>query len=123
MVKKVIVVDDWRTARLQVINALSGTTFEVVEAVDGVDGMEKLASHPDAAVVICDVNMPKMSGLEMLAEAMKGESSRKIPFLMLTTEAQPELVQQAKQAGAKAWIIKPFKHDSLLLAVVQRLAG
>ena len=122
MVKKVIVVDDSRTARLQVINALAGTTFQVVEAVDGVDGMEKLASHPDAAVVICDVNMPKMSGLEMLAEAMKGESSRGIPFLMLTTEAQPELVQQAKQAGAKAWIIKPFKHD-LLLAVVQRLAG
>jgi two-component system chemotaxis response regulator CheY len=122
MVKKVIVVDDSRTARLQVINALAGTTFEVVEAVDGIDGMEKLASHPDTAVVICDVNMPKMSGLEMLAEAMKGEGSRSIPFLMLTTEAQPELVQQAKQAGAKAWIIKPFKHD-LLLAVVQRLAG
>ena len=58
----------------------------------------------------------------MLAEAQKGEHSLAIPFLMLTTEAQPELVQQAKQAGAKAWIIKPFKHD-MLLAVVRRLAG
>jgi two-component system chemotaxis response regulator CheY len=122
MGKKVIVVDDSRTARQQIINALADTSYEVVEAVDGIDGMEKLALHPDASVVICDVNMPKMSGLEMLTEAMKAEPPLAVPFLMLTTEAQPELVEQAKQAGAKAWIIKPFKHD-MLLAVVRRLAG
>ncbi|HKQ69503.1 MAG TPA: response regulator [Polyangiaceae bacterium] len=121
MRKKIIVVDDSRTARQQVINALAGDSFDVVEAVDGRDGIEKLSLHPDASMVICDVNMPRMNGLEMLVQASKPPAST-VPFLMLTTEAQPELVQQAKQAGAKAWIIKPFKPE-LLLAVVKKIAG
>ena len=85
--------------------------------MDGQDGLEKLSHNADVDVVICDVNMPKMSGLEMLTEAKGDSRYSAIPFLMLTTEAQPELVQQAKEAGAKGWIIKPFKADMLLAAV------
>jgi two-component system, chemotaxis family, chemotaxis protein CheY len=122
MAKKVLVVDDSRTARQQVIDALDGSGYEVIEAVDGQDGLSKLLLHPDAGVVICDVNMPKMSGLEMLAEVRHDAKASAVPFLMLTTEAQPELVQQAKQAGAKGWIMKPFKPE-MLLAAIRKIAG
>ena len=122
MAKKIVVVDDSRTARQQVMNALAGSGYDLVEAVDGQDGVEKLASNADASMVICDVNMPKMSGLEMLVEVKQNEKVAHIPFLMLTTEAQPELVLQAKQAGAKGWIIKPFKPE-MLLAAVRKITG
>ncbi len=120
MGKKVIVIDDSRTARQQVINVLRGAGFEVVEAVDGEDGVAKVSSNGDASLVICDVNMPKMNGLEVLAQVKSVPKNGTMPFLMLTTEAQPELVAQAKQGGAKGWIIKPFKPD-LLLAAVKKL--
>ena len=122
MPKKVLVVDDSRTARQQVMNALHGSDYLLIEAVDGQDGLEKLSQNADVNVVICDVNMPKMSGLEMLTEAKGDSRYAAIPFLMLTTEAQPELVQQAKEAGAKGWIIKPFKAD-MLLAAVRKMTG
>lgn len=122
MAKKVIIVDDSRTARQQVINVLSDAGFEVIEAVDGQDGVEKVSSHLDANLVICDVNMPKMNGLEMLTTVKANAKTSGMAFLMLTTEAQPELVQQAKRAGAKGWIIKPFKPE-LLLAAVNKLIG
>jgi two-component system chemotaxis response regulator CheY len=122
MPKKVLVVDDSRTARQQVMNALHGSDYLLIEAVDGQDGLDKLSHNADVDVVICDVNMPKMSGLEMLTEAKGDSRYSAIPFLMLTTEAQPELVQQAKEAGAKGWIIKPFKAD-MLLAAVRKMTG
>jgi two-component system chemotaxis response regulator CheY len=122
MGKKVIVVDDSRTARLQVCNALVDAGFEVVEAVDGRDGVEQVAAHRDAAMVICDVNMPIMDGLAMLSAVKAGAERPDLPFIMLTTEAQPELIQQAKQRGAKGWIVKPFK-PALLVATVQKIAG
>ena len=122
MAKKIVVVDDSRTARQQVMNALAGSGYDLVEAVDGQDGVERLSSNPDASMVICDVNMPKMSGLEMLVEAKQNEKVSHIPFLMLTTEAQPELVLQAQQAGATRWLIKPFKPE-MLLAAVRNITG
>jgi two-component system chemotaxis response regulator CheY len=120
MGKKVIVVDDSRTARLQVSSVLSEAGYEIIEAVDGQDGIRKVGSHTDANLVLCDVNMPHMTGLEMLqAIRDKGWAT---PFVMLTTEAQPELVQQARERGAKGWIIKPFKPEHLL-AAVRKLVG
>ena len=118
MATKVIVIDDSRVARQQASCVLETAGYLVVEAVDGRDGLEKIAAHPDANLVLCDVNMPKLSGLDVLAQV----GSPRPAFLMVTTEGQPELVQQAKQRGAKGWIIKPYKPE-LLLAAVRRLAG
>lgn len=115
--KKVMVVDDSAPVRQQVGVALKEAGFEVVEAVDGQDGVDKLARDPGIAMVICDVNMPRMNGIEFLSEA-KG----KCPVLMLTTEGQPELMTKAKSLGAKGWIIKPFKAP-LLVAAVQKLTA
>lgn len=110
---KILVVDDSATVRLQVGRALKGAGFETVDAVDGLDALEKMSANPDISLVICDVNMPRMSGIEFL-EASAGKLTA--PVLMLTTEGQPQLVQRAKTAGARAWIIKPFKADILVAA-------
>lgn len=121
MRKKIIVVDDSSTARQQVRAALSGADYEIVEAVDGNDGLAKVASHGDAALVICDVNMPNKSGLQMLDEMHQGSGPR-MTVVMLTAEVQPDLLQQAKRAGAKGWIVKPFKPE-LFIATVRKLVG
>ncbi|MFZ5893044.1 MAG: response regulator [Myxococcota bacterium] len=120
MAKKVIVIDDSQTVRQQVRLTLSQAGFEVVEAVDGKDGLAVIQKTKDAAVAICDVNMPHMNGLEML-EAL-AQTGSKLPVLMLTTEGQPQLIERAKKVGAKGWIVKPFKAD-LLVAAVKKLAA
>jgi two-component system chemotaxis response regulator CheY len=120
--KRVLVVDDSATVRQQVSVALRQAGYEIVEAVDGADGLSKLSSEPDIAMVICDINMPRMNGLEMIEQLAQSKTIKKVPVVMLTTEGQPALIQRAKQAGAKGWIVKPFKPD-LLLAAVNKLTA
>ncbi len=117
MSKKVLVVDDSAPVRQQVGLALSLAGYSVVEAFDGQDGVEKYAAHKDLAMVICDVNMPRVTGLEFLAKV-----GRAVPVVMLTTEGHADLKKKAKELGAKGWIIKPFVAD-LLVATVKHLAG
>jgi two-component system chemotaxis response regulator CheY len=85
------------------------------------EAVDELSNHRDLAMLICDVNMPRMNGLDVL-ERMKMDGRGNVPVLMLTTEGQPQLIQRAKQSGAKGWIVKPFKPD-LLLAAVRKLVG
>jgi two-component system chemotaxis response regulator CheY len=120
--KKIVVVDDSRTARQQVIMALADAGYDVIEGVDGRDGLSKIVSNPDAALIICDVNMPIMNGLEMLNALKADHPAIQVPIIMVTTEAQLELVQQAKAAGARGWIVKPFK-PHMLVAAVRKLVG
>jgi two-component system chemotaxis response regulator CheY len=122
MSKRVLIVDDSVTIRQQVRMALSQAGFDVIEAVDGEDGVGKIRSDATIAAVICDVNMPKKSGLELIEEIKAGGANSGVPIVMLTTEGQPTLVQRAKQAGAKGWIVKPFKAN-LLVAAIQKLTG
>lgn len=118
--KKILVVDDSPTVRQQVGLALSQAGYEIVEAVDGLDAIGKV--DPTIAMMICDVNMPRMNGLEMLEKLRTDARWNALPVVMLTTEGQPGLIERAKKAGAKGWIIKPFKAD-LLVAAVKRLAA
>jgi len=114
-VKRILVVDDSLTVRHQVAVALRAAGFEVVEAIDGRDAQDKLDAS--IAMVICDVNMPRMNGLELLETI-----ARPMPVLMLTTEGQTTLIARAKAAGAKGWIVKPFRAE-LLVAAVGKLVG
>lgn len=122
MGKKILVVDDSATVRQQVGLALSQAGFEIVEAVDGMDGIDKMNQIVDISLVICDVNMPRMSGLEMLEKFRSDKKLSTVPVVMLTTEGQPELVERAKKAGAKGWIVKPFKAE-LLVAAAKKLTA
>ena len=115
--KKILVIDDSETIRQQVKQALAATGYEIVEAIDGVDGLEKLRERNDLDMALCDVNMPRMNGLDMIAEVQR--TGPKIPILMLTTEGQPSLIRRAREAGAKGWIVKPFKPELLVAAVTK----
>jgi two-component system chemotaxis response regulator CheY len=121
MTKTILVVDDSETAREQVVSVLEPAGYDVQEACDGRDGLRKIANRVPA-LVICDVHMPIMGGIEMLM-AIKDEAKYgAIPSLMLTTEAQPALLADARKAGATGWIVKPFK-PHLMLATVRKLIG
>jgi len=116
-VKTVLVVDDSETIRHQVKSALSGAGFAVLEAIDGFEALDRIDNHPEISLVILDVNMPRMGGLEML-EAMRGRPKvAKVPVLILTTEAQESLIARAKNAGAKGWVVKPVNTELLVGAV------
>ncbi|MBN2715880.1 MAG: response regulator [Deltaproteobacteria bacterium] len=120
MAKKVLVVDDSQSVRQQVGLALEQAGYDVVEAVDGEDGASKIMSLPDLSMVISDVNMPRLNGLEML-EKVSAKLKEGLPVVMLTTEGQPALIKRAKEAGAKGWVVKPFK-AAQLVATVDKLA-
>jgi two-component system, chemotaxis family, chemotaxis protein CheY len=122
MGKKVLIVDDSRTVRQQLGIVLTEAGYEVVEASDGLDGAEKIAASDDLAMVICDVNMPRMNGIEMLSFLKQDPKHANLLVLMLTTEGQPALIARAKAAGARGWIVKPFKPD-LLLGTIRKLVG
>jgi two-component system chemotaxis response regulator CheY len=120
--KAVLIVDDSLTVRQQVSLTLKSAGYQIVEACDGREGVDALRAHAEIAMVLCDINMPRMNGLEFL-EAIKGDAAGlPLPVIMLTTEGSPDLITRAKRAGAKGWIVKPFQTD-LLLAAVRRIAG
>lgn len=120
MSKKIMIVDDSRTIRQQVTFTLTKAGYQVIEAEDGLDGLNKLKSNHDLAMIISDVNMPNMNGLEMV-EQIKADGIS-VPIIMLTTEGAADLIQRAKEAGAKGWLVKPFKPDQLV-AAAQKIAG
>lgn len=122
MDKKVLVVDDSATVRQQVRSALSGAGFDVLEAADGVEGLQTIVDCVDLAAVLCDVNMPRMGGLQMLELVKAKGRLPALPVVMLTTEGQPALVQQAKAVGAKGWMVKPFKPEQLV-ATLRKLTA
>jgi two-component system, chemotaxis family, chemotaxis protein CheY len=115
--KKILIIDDSTTVRHQVRAALLGNGFEILEAADGVEGLSTIVEHQDLAAVVCDVNMPRMGGLQMLELAKAKGLLATLPVVMLTTEGQASLVQQAKSLGAKGWIVKPFKPELLVLTM------
>jgi two-component system chemotaxis response regulator CheY len=121
-VKKILVIDDSWTVREQVRMALTSAGYETIEAVDGIDGLQKLTADNSIALCLCDVNMPRMNGLELLEQIKRSGRLGNMPFLVLTSEGQPALVDRARKSGAKAWIVKPFQ-PNMLLAAVRKVLG
>jgi two-component system chemotaxis response regulator CheY len=113
---KVLVVDDSETIRQQVSEALGAQGFEVIEASDGVLGLERAAEH-ELAMIILDVNMPRLNGFEVLERLKADQKLAAIPVIILTTEAQRTLIDKARKLGAAAWLIKPVKMDNLVATV------
>jgi len=121
MSMKILTVDDSRTMRDMLRLALTSAGYNVVQAIDGVDGLAVLEREsPD--VVITDINMPKMDGYGFIEGARKREKFRILPILVLTTESDPEKNQRARSAGATGWIVKPFD-PTKLVDVIRRVAA
>ena len=114
---KLLIVDDSTMLRDMLNYALNeGGYNDVVEAVDGVDGLEK-AKSTTFDLIITDVNMPNMDGLTLIGELRKVPAYVSRPILVLTTERSDEMKAKGKAAGATGWIVKPFVPDQLLKAV------
>lgn len=124
MEKTVLVVDDSPTVRQQVSMALKQAGFASVHATDGQEGLDALTGNPTGfAMVICDVNMPNMDGLEMVTKVKAKPEFTELPILMLTTEGHPSLVKRAKEAGAIGWVVKPFDAARLVQTVKHLTKG
>jgi two-component system, chemotaxis family, chemotaxis protein CheY len=120
--KMVLVVDDSKSIRNEVADALTPAGYSVIEASNATEAFACLAEHQNISLVVLDVNMPGMSGIDALEHIQREYGARQIPVLMLTTEAERTLVERAKKAGAKGWLLKPIK-PSLLISTVTRLSA
>ena len=115
--KKILIVDDSAAMRGQIRDVLASAGFDSVEAADGLEGLHAISARNDLAAVVCDINMPRMNGLQMLEFVRTKGKLATLPVIVLTTEGQFRLVEQAKKAGARGWVVKPFKAEVLIAAV------
>lgn len=120
MKKTILTVDDASTMRKVVALALTGAGHEVIEADDGVNALTVLQSR-NVDLVITDVNMPRMDGIEFTRQARLLPRFQKTPILLLTTESDPTIKAKGRAAGATGWLVKPFQHDQLLAVVAKVL--
>ena len=121
MSKKVMCVDDSSTIRMLVKKALEPEGFEIVEAENGQDGLDKLSGQ-DISVFIVDVNMPVMDGFAFVKEIRGKSDFASTPIVFLTTESSAQKKQMGKELGVNGWIVKPFDPPSLV-KVVNMLVG
>lgn len=120
MAKTVLVVDDSSSLRSLVKLALTRAGYAVVEGADGQEGLARLEqSAVKINLIISDVNMPRMDGISFVRQVKQHPKHKFIPVIMLTTEDEAAKMQQAKAAGARAWLTKPFNPPELLDAVSQ----
>lgn len=118
MAKTVLIVDDSASLRQVVSIALKGAGYDVLEGCDGKDALAKLTGQK-VHLIISDVNMPNMDGITFVKEVKKLSSYKFTPIIMLTTESQESKKTEGQEAGAKAWVVKPFKPEAMLMAVAK----
>jgi len=120
MIKTILTVDDSTTVRQMVNFTLTGAGYNVVEAKDGLDALTKL--NQPASMVLTDLNMPNMDGIGLIKRLRAHPAFKYVPIVVLTTESDTAKKQEARAAGATAWIVKPFRPEQLL-GVVQKVLG
>lgn len=118
---RILAVDDSASMRQMVSFTLKGAGFDVREATDGVEALA-IAKAEKFDLVLTDVNMPNMNGIELVKTLRQIDTYRFTPMLMLTTESASDMKMQGKQAGATGWIVKPFNPDQLL-STIKRVLG
>jgi two-component system chemotaxis response regulator CheY len=122
MSKRILTIDDSKTMRDMLMLTLAEAGFDVVQAVDGQDGLdvlEGMQGKPD--VIITDINMPRMDGYEVIRSLRKNPAHKSTPILVLTTESEAEKKNLAREAGATGWMVKPFDPERLI-ATVRKVA-
>jgi two-component system chemotaxis response regulator CheY len=121
MTLRVLAIDDSRTIRDLLQNALCDSGFQVTLASDGLEGLDKL-QHARPDVVVTDINMPRLDGFGVISALRAQEALRGIPILVLTTECTRTMKTRARDAGATGWIVKPFE-DAVLAGAIRRVTG
>lgn len=122
MKRAILIIDDSSATRQQLSAMLSAAGFEVIEAADGQLGLAAADAAPQLSLVLCDVHMPNMNGLEFVEKFRPKERFPQVPVVMLTTDDTRDAIARAKRAGACAWIVKPFNPD-LLTSAIRRIIG
>ncbi len=121
MAKTILAVDDSASIRQMVSFTLKSAGYDVVEAVDGMDGLEK-AKAKSVNLVLTDQNMPRMDGLTLIKSLRATPQYAATPILMLTTESSDAMKMQGRAAGATGWLVKPFDPQKLI-EVVRKVIG
>ncbi|NJD57296.1 MAG: response regulator [Nitrospirae bacterium] len=121
MTKKIMTVDDSASMRQMVGFTLRQHGYDIVEAVNGADALKKLEKEK-IDMMITDINMPEMDGINLVRKVRENPSYKFIPIIILTTEYQTEKKEEGKAAGATGWIVKPFRPDQLV-GVVRKVMG
>ena len=121
MAKSILAVDDSTSIRQMVTFTLKSAGYEVTEAVDGMDGLEKARSK-NFNLILTDQNMPRMDGLTLVKSLRGLPQYTATPILMLTTESSDAMKAQGKAAGATGWLVKPFDPQKLI-DVVKKVIG
>ena len=116
MPKRILTIDDSKTIRDMLMLTLADAGFEVLQAVDGQDGLDVLGRER-VDVVITDINMPRMDGYEVIRQMRSNSAHKTTPILVLTTESEADKKNLARVAGATGWIVKPFDPDRLVATV------
>ncbi len=117
--QKILIVDDSATTRQIIGFCLRNAEYEVVEAVDGRDALEKLKAHK-VQLMLTDLYMPHLDGLELAKLVRAIEQYRFLPILVLTTEAKIDRKAEGQAAGVSGWFVKPFE-PTQLIKVIKRL--
>ena len=121
MGKTIMTADDSASVRQMVSFTLKQNGYDVIEAVDGKDALQKLGGQK-VDMLITDLNMPNLDGIGLIKAARALPSCKFIPIIMLTTESQDSRKQEGKAAGATGWVVKPFKPEQMI-AVVKKVLG
>ncbi len=121
MAKMIMTVDDSASVRMMVGFTLKEADFDVVEAVNGIDALEKLEEN-EISMVIADVNMPEMDGIQFVKKMRAHPRYRFTPVIMLTTESHELMKEKGREAGATGWIVKPFKPEQLI-KIIHKVLG
>ena len=116
MGKRIMTVDDSATVRQVLQMTLKKAGYDVVEAVDGADALQKLSGE-SVDMLVTDLNMPNVDGIDLIQQVRRKPGNRFMPIIMLTTESQPAKKSAGKTAGASGWITKPFRPEQLLAVV------
>jgi two-component system chemotaxis response regulator CheY len=116
----ILAVDDSASMRQMVRYTLEGAGYQVVQAADGVEALERAKEKP-VDLVLTDVNMPRMDGISLVRELRALSSYKFVPMLVLTTESGQETKLRGKEAGATGWLVKPFNPEQLLATIARVL--
>jgi two-component system chemotaxis response regulator CheY len=111
--RSILAVDDSASMRQMVSFTLRGSGYEVIEAVDGQDALDKIGDR-QVDLILTDQNMPRMDGLTLIRQLREQDRFKRTPILVLTTESSDEMKQAGRAAGATGWMVKPFDPARLL---------